>query len=271
MNTGVPVLAYHSVSEHPAGWTAPRAVTPRAFAEQLDRLADAGRTVIPMRRLVAAMRGGAAVPDRCAVLTFDDGYEDFYWTVAPVLAERGLPATLYVTTGAVHAPGRPAPGSLLPGAPMLSWRQIVTLDALGIEIGGHSRTHPQLDVLPACRLADEVETSKRDLEDAVGHPVTAFSYPQGYTSPAVRRALTTAGWTSAATVANAFASAAGNPLRIPRLMVTADTPPSRFRQWAEGRGAAAAAPGESIGSRGRRAYRLALTRIGRPATRSATD
>ena len=35
-------------------------------------------------------------------------------------------------------------------------RQIATLDAIGIDIGGHTRTHPQLDTLPSRRVCDEV-------------------------------------------------------------------------------------------------------------------
>ncbi|WP_371478223.1 polysaccharide deacetylase family protein [Kitasatospora sp. NBC_00315] len=271
MNTVVPVFVYHSVSDHPAPWSAPRAVTRRAFADQLDRLAAAGRTVIPLRRLVSAVRGGVTLPDDAAVLTFDDGYEDFYWTTAPILSERGLPATVYITTGAVHSPGRAMPRSLLPPAAMLNWRQIGTLDALGFEIGGHSRTHAQLDIVPARRLAEEIGASKRELEEAVGHAVTAFSYPGGYSSPAVHRALAAAGWTSGATVGNAFSSAADNPYRIPRLLVTADTAPARFQQWAEGRGAGLQPLAESLSTRGGRAYRRTRARLGHPIAGSAVD
>ncbi|MFI8992813.1 polysaccharide deacetylase family protein [Streptomyces sp. NPDC053542] len=233
----VPVFLYHSVSDDPPSWIAPYTVTPRVFAEQLDRIIDSGRTVIPLERLVGALRGGPPLPPWCAVLTFDDGFADFYWTVAPQLTERGLPATLYLTTGAVHAPGESPSGSLLPPAPMLNWRQVSTLDAYGIGIGGHSRTHAQLDAVPRQRLCSEIVDCKRRLEDVLGHPVSAFSYPHGYSSPTVRRAVGAAGWTSATAATRAFSSPADDPFRIARLTVTADTSPALFRQWTEGQGA----------------------------------
>ncbi|MFF7700489.1 polysaccharide deacetylase family protein [Streptomyces lydicus] len=262
--TAVPVFVYHSVNTDPPPWIAPYTVTPRVFAEQLDRIADAGLTVVPLRRLVAAIRGGPPLPPRCAVLTFDDGFADFYWTVAPLLTERALPATLYVTTGAVHPPGGRPEGSLLPAAAMLSWRQIATLDALGFEIGGHTVTHPQLDTVPAQRAWREIVGCKRRLEDALSHPVYAFAYPHGYSSAAVRRTVREAGWTSACAVANAFASADGDPMRIPRLMVQADTRPELFTQWTRGGGAPTAPVSESLRTKGWRVYRRSRALLGRP-------
>lgn len=260
----VPVFLYHSVTLDPPSWIAPLTVNPRTLAGHLDLIADSGLEVIPLRRLVAALHGGPPLPARSAVLTFDDGYIDFYSTVAPLLAERGLPATLYITTGALHAPGRPADGGLFPPAPMLSWGQVEELDELGVEIGGHTRTHPQLDTLPGPRLRDEVVGCKRQLEDALGHPVTAFAYPHGYSSPAVCRLVQEAGWTSAAAVRNAFSSHRDDPLRIARLMVHADTGRERFRRWTEGSEARVAPFPEGFRTRGWRAYRRLRVGLNRP-------
>jgi peptidoglycan/xylan/chitin deacetylase (PgdA/CDA1 family) len=260
----VPVFLYHAVTDDPPAWIAPFTVTPRTFVEQLDRIADSGLSVIPLRRLVAAQRGGPDLPPRSAVLTFDDGFADFYWTVAPLLAERELPATLFVTTGAVHAPGGRAAGSLLPPASMLNWRQISTLDAYGVEIGGHSRTHAQLDTVTGRQLVDEVVICKRELEDAVAHPVTAFAYPHGYSSPAVRRRVQKAGWSSACGVGYAFSSPADSPLRISRLMLRADVSSAQFRQWTTGQGAPVAPMPEQLRTKGWRAYRRIRATIGRP-------
>jgi peptidoglycan/xylan/chitin deacetylase (PgdA/CDA1 family) len=264
MTSAVPVFLYHSVSDAPPEWIAPFTVTPRTFTEQLDRIADSGRTVVPLRRLVSAIRGGPPLPTRSAVLTFDDGFSDFYWTVAPLLNARELPATLFVTTGAVHPPGGRPTGSLLPPAPMLNWRQLAGLDAYGIEIGGHSRTHPQLDTLFGRQLGDEIELCKRELEDAVGRPVASFAYPHGYSSAAVRRRVQKAGWSSACGVGQAFSSTADDSLRISRLMVRADTPSATFQEWADGRGAPVAPVAERLRTKGWRGYRRLTARLGHP-------
>ncbi|MFE2728887.1 polysaccharide deacetylase family protein [Kitasatospora sp. NPDC059327] len=263
----VPVFLYHSVSDDPPPWIAPYTVTPAAFRRQLDRIVDSGRPVVPLRRLVAAILGGPPVPPRAAVLTFDDGFADFYWTVAPLLAERGLPATLYVTVGAVHPPGGRPTGSLFPPADMLNWRQISTLDAMGVEIGGHSVTHAQLDTVYGQRCTDEIVDCKRRLEDALGHEVAAFAYPHGYSSPAVRRKVREAGWTSATAVENKFSSGTDSVLRICRLMVRNDTPDHVFEDWVAGRGARIGPVPESLYTRLWRNYRRLRTAVGSPVGR----
>ncbi|WP_371501099.1 polysaccharide deacetylase family protein [Kitasatospora sp. NBC_00374] len=260
----VPVFLYHSVSDDPPSWIAPYTVTPRVFREQLERIMDSGLSVVPLRRLVAAIHGGPPLPARVAVLTFDDGFADFYWTVAPILSDLGLSATLYVTVGALHPPGGTSTGSVLPPAQMLNWRQVNTLDALGVEIGGHSQTHAQLDTVSAQKCADEVVGSKRLLEDVLGHEVTAFAYPHGYSSPAVRRRVRQAGWTSATAVENKFSSAADDPMRICRLMVRNDTPQHVFQDWTMGRGPVTGPVPESIYTRGWRAYRRLRAAVGSP-------
>jgi peptidoglycan/xylan/chitin deacetylase (PgdA/CDA1 family) len=263
----VPVLLYHSVSDNPPQWTAPFTVTPRAFVEQLDRLADSGVSVVPLRRLVAAIRGGPALPPRSAVLTFDDGFADFYWTVAPLLSARELPATLFVTTGAVHPPGGRPGGSVLPPAEMLNWRQVTGLDALGVEIGGHSRTHAQLDTLSGKRLCEEVKLCKHELEDALGHSAASYAYPHGYHSAVVRRKVQQAGWDSACAVADAFSSTSDDTLRMARLTVRADTPSAVFQSWLQGLGAPTAPFPETLATRGWRAYRRTRARLGLPLPR----
>ncbi|MGW4893376.1 polysaccharide deacetylase family protein [Kitasatospora sp. NPDC004240] len=262
--TAVPVFLYHAVSDDPPSWLAPYTVTPAVFREQLERIKDSGLRVVPLRRLVAALHGGAPLPPEAAVVTFDDGYADFYWTAAPLLADLGMPATLYLTVGAIHPPGGSGTGSLLPPAPMLNWRQVGNLDALGVEIGGHSQTHVALDTVHGRRLTEEITGPKRALEDVLGHEVSAFSYPHGYSSPEVRRKVRDAGWTSATAVGNAFSSPADDPMRISRLMVRYDTPPQVFDGWTKGHGAPVAPFPESAATRAWRTYRRLRAAIGSP-------
>ncbi|MFE9650471.1 polysaccharide deacetylase family protein [Streptomyces sp. NPDC006365] len=260
----VPVFLYHSVQVNPPPWIAPFTVPPRTFAEQLDLLTDSGHVVVPLRQLVAALYGGPPLPPRSAVLTFDDGFADFHTTVAPLLADRGLPATLYVTTGALRGPGPSVRESLFPPAAMLTWRQVGQLDALGIEIGGHTRTHPQLDTLTRRGAQEEIEGCKHQLQDALGHPVHSFAFPHGYSCRTVRRQVREAGWSSAAAVRCAFSSGGDDPLRIARLMVRADTDRKQFRAWIRGAGAPVAPFADGVRTPTWRAYRRLRAGIGRP-------
>lgn len=57
--------------------------------------------VMAMAELGEMLRTGSRVPDNAAVITVDDGYEDFYTHAFPVLSRHGIPATFYVTSGFV--------------------------------------------------------------------------------------------------------------------------------------------------------------------------
>ena len=106
-------LCYHSVtkSPHPAPED-PELHTPLAnFAAQLDCL-QRHRRVIALGDYLAARREGRRLPDYSAVLTFDDGTCNFLTVVAPLLAERGLPAAAFVITEKAGGRGATAPSGV---------------------------------------------------------------------------------------------------------------------------------------------------------------
>jgi peptidoglycan/xylan/chitin deacetylase (PgdA/CDA1 family) len=251
--TVVPILLYHSVTDDPAGWIAPYAVTPQAFADHVALIASSGRTAMTVSALVAAMRGERALPPRPLALTFDDGFADFA-DAAGVLAAHNLPSTLYVTTGALR--GRPvSPQLRIPPAPMLDWSQLGELSEHNVEIGAHTHTHPQLDTLPKSIAADEIRRCKYLLEDALRQEVPSFAYPHGFHSTQVRRAVEAAGYTSATAVMNALSSTSDHPFSLARLTVRATTTTAQLTAWLAGRGARVAPYPETWRTTAWRTYR----------------
>ena len=71
-------------------------------------------------------------------ITFDDGFASTYTNALPVLTERGIKATVYVTTDFIGSPG------------YMTWDQVISLqNDYGWEIGSHTVTHAELEGLPA--------------------------------------------------------------------------------------------------------------------------
>jgi peptidoglycan/xylan/chitin deacetylase (PgdA/CDA1 family) len=97
--TGPQVLLYHRIASPPIDPLG-LAVSPAHFAEQLDVL-TARRRIVPLETLVDAARASDARREEM-VITFDDGYSDVARLAAPLLAERDLPWTLFVSTGHVE-------------------------------------------------------------------------------------------------------------------------------------------------------------------------
>jgi peptidoglycan/xylan/chitin deacetylase (PgdA/CDA1 family) len=136
---------------------------------------------------------------------------------------------------------------------ILSWAGLAEIASCGIEIGAHSHTHPQLDLLAAPELARQAVQPKTELEDRLGLPVTTFAYPYGRYDRRVRDAVAAAGYRGACTMNSWAATAGSHALELPRTAVLhyMDTATlaaelvasrSRFRRTALRASRAAAAP-----------------------------
>jgi peptidoglycan/xylan/chitin deacetylase (PgdA/CDA1 family) len=247
----VPILLYHAVSDDPPGWIAPFTVSPATFAAHLDAVAASGRVALTVSQYVDGQREGT-LPERPVLITADDGYADFASNAQPILAKRDLPSTLYVTTGALA--DRPA-DSVLPPAAMLRCADLAELETAGVEIGAHSQTHRQLDLLPGKAVAEEVYLSRDLLADVLGHRIRSFAYPHSYWRAQVRRMVAEAGFDSACAVGDAFSSARDHPLALSRLMIRSGTSASTVAAWMSGSGASVLSPRRRVLAFGWRQYR----------------
>ena len=79
----------------------------------------------------------------------------------------------------------------------MSASEVRELHALGVEIGTHSRTHPDLRSLSAKEAGAELAGSRSDLEDVLGAEVRVVAYPFGRSSPAIEAAARDAGFEAA--------------------------------------------------------------------------
>ena len=91
----VPILVYHRVSDTD---TNPTTLKVADFDAQLKYLADNGYHVVAPDDLLDAWASGKTLPDKPIVLTFDDGHEDIYKNVFPILQKYNMRATVFIVT-----------------------------------------------------------------------------------------------------------------------------------------------------------------------------
>jgi len=216
----VPVLMYHSIATSATRRFRRFAVAPGEFAAQMEYLDAAGYRPVTAADL-AGQRSGRPLPPRPVVLTFDDGYADFYTAALPVLREHRFSATLYVPTAYVGATTRFNVSLGEENRTVLSWPALRDIAAEGVEVAAHSHTHPQLDRVPATVIHDEVRRSRGLLEDKLGLAVGGFAYPFGYWNRAARAAVAAAGYSYAFAVAELMTAPGDDMLTLPRLTVNA--------------------------------------------------
>lgn len=222
----VPVLMYHEIADEAAS-SDPFAVAPDVFASHLAYLHEAGFNTLTAGELAAFLADGTgSLPERPVVLTFDDGYGDFYTEALPVMKQHGFTGTLFQTTGWV--------GKEDVAKRMLNWRELAEIDQAGIEIGAHTIRHPQLDQVSEKDLRDELYASKSALEDHLGVAVPGLAYPYGYSSRRVREVAREFGYTYAYAVGNAMTTSADGKFTLPRLTVQRATTMDGFRDLVNG-------------------------------------
>ncbi|GGX95425.1 polysaccharide deacetylase family protein [Streptomyces minutiscleroticus] len=245
-DAAVPVLMYHSVAPAPNDATRALSVAPEAFAEQMALLGDRGFTPVTTARLAGHWRDGLPLPPRPVLITFDDGYEGVHRYALPVLAEHGFAATLFVSTGWLRGPHDTGGGL----DTMLDWDQVRELAAAGVEIGGHSHTHPELDRLTDDALRHELALCTEIVAGELGSRPVSFAYPYGYSSRRVRRAVRAAGYGQALAVGNGLARRRQGPYALRRVTVRRTTGAEEFARLAEGRALARTFAGDRALTKG---------------------
>lgn len=136
------VLLYHDVRPEGAGGGDPLTVSAGQFEEHMRMLRDRGFRVIEMDRFVRFMLNGGSLPPNAVVVTFDDGYENFYEAALPVLKRYGMTASNFIV-GISSDLFNPE------ADPHLTWDQMREMKKLGM--GFYSHTYNSHRTVPADR------------------------------------------------------------------------------------------------------------------------
>lgn len=220
----LPILMYHSISSYASKGFRACTVSEEAFDKHMSYLEQNHYTSLTVSQFVQAMaNGGSTLPPRPVVLTFDDGFADFYSSALPALQRHGFNATLYIATSFVDGTSRWLEKIGEGDRPMLTWEQLAEINSSGIECAAHTHTHPALDMLPPSAARDEIVRSKELLEDHLGQRISSFAYPFGLYSSRVMHIVRDSGFDSACAVRRKMSSLHDNTYALARLMVWPNT------------------------------------------------
>ncbi|MBK3733217.1 polysaccharide deacetylase family protein [Azospirillum brasilense] len=157
------------------------------FEAHLDELQDGDYQVLPLPRILEALRSGAPLPDRTVAITIDEASRSAFREAWPRLKAAGLPFTLFVATDAVDR-GSPA---------HMTWAEVRQLAAAGVTLGGLGASTQSLVSRPAEEVKAELRRMADRLQAETGQRPTLFAYPQGEVSSALRTIVTEQGFAAA--------------------------------------------------------------------------
>ena len=204
---GFPILEYHMITDNPPKGSEIYNVPPEEFAAQLDYLKQNGYTTITLQEFMQAKHGKRTLPEKPVVLTFDDGYENVYTEMLPILEEHGMKAVVYVITNELGKKG------------YLTLEQVKDMQRRGIEIGSHTADHLALVMLNGEFLLNQVRNSKIFLEWSGVETIYTFSYPNGEYNLALVDLLQREGYLTAVTGDVGLNTLDSNPYTLKRVHI----------------------------------------------------
>jgi peptidoglycan/xylan/chitin deacetylase (PgdA/CDA1 family) len=218
----IPILMYHSISgeaetAHPYYRTS---TSPQQFALQMKYLHENGYRTASLPEIVGQLQGKGAVVDKQVVITFDDGYRDFYHHAFPALSQYGFSATIFLPTAYIG--DHPVQ---FKGKDCLTWAEVRELSKHGILFGSHTVTHPQLRELSVPAINAEIANSKATIEEKLGSAVGSFAYPYAFPqtdsdfTKTLRDSLRRAGYQNGVCTIVGRANRNSEPLFLERLPV----------------------------------------------------
>lgn len=214
---------YHSISNQESGGRHPYFETttaPRIFGEQMEFLKKAGYRTVSLHEAMQHMESGEQTRESTVVLTFDDGFQDFYTHAFPILEKYQFTATVFLPTNYIADERRQ-----FKKWHCMTWREVCAMHTRGITFGSHTVTHRQLRGLTVAQVEDEVRRSKETIESHLGHAVQSFSYPFAFPQAdhafkeVLRGLLTSQGYQSGVTTIIGTCGIQSDPFFLPRLPV----------------------------------------------------
>jgi len=213
-------LCYHSISD---GGPPFLSLSPETFERQLAMMRRHGLAGGGVEAL-GDLAEGRRLSRPHVFLTFDDGYLDNHATAAPLLAEYGFRAMVFVLPPYVDSAGgfdwpelaerqRAHPGIMR----SMGWPMVEALAERGIEIGSHGLSHPHLPDLDDERLRDELWSSRERIRSRLGR-CDVLAYPFGECDERVAAAAAAAGYSYAFSLPSK-GQREGTALSLPRINI----------------------------------------------------
>lgn len=215
----VPILMYHDISYKQNN---SMTVSPERFEEHIRTLSEEGYTPLCFDDMYGYVMEGKELPEKCVMITFDDGYLSNYEYAYPILEKYGMKGAVFavgVTTG--QTTYKDTGKEINPHYTYEQGREMFERDILitqshtydlhrveGLDKeyrNGASKIRGESDTAFAQMFYDDIIKSKQEIEENVGNRVSALSYPQGIHSAVTDVVAAKAGFDITVTVEDGMA------------------------------------------------------------------
>ncbi len=181
-------------------------ITPDVLTSQIETLKSAGYTFINPTDLTLAISEKKKLPQKVIMLTFDDGYMDFYTNVYPILKKEQVKGTVYVIPNFLDRPNF-----------MFTFQLKEVAKSPFVEVGAHTMDHIWLKGVDKQKAQYEISQSRISLQKTLNLPIDSFAYPYGAFDQQTIELVQNAGFTNAVSVIPGVMQAEQNKYFLYRL------------------------------------------------------
>lgn len=203
----LPVLMYHRVQTKEKAEEEKQtsiSIYTDFFEKQMQYLKDKGYSTVSMQDLVNFFDNGTKIPPKSILITFDDGYENFYTDAYPILQKLDFKATVFIPTGLMNNPG------------YLSWEQISSIS--NVLFANHTWSHKNV-MTSVSEMQYEVSTADIQLTDHGLNSPKVFAYPYGLDTGASEKYLSSLDYKLAFTTLPGSNLCAKKRFSLPRIRI----------------------------------------------------
>lgn len=188
----IPIVMYHYVEYvKDPGDTIRKSlnIVPFVLEKEFEELNKNNYRTLFVKEIPRIISGEMPYSSRSATLTFDDGYEDFYTDVFPLLKKYKIKATVYVVYNFIDRKG------------FLNEKEIQEIIDSGlVEIGAHTLDHYYLKQSSELVATKQIIDNKKMLENRFKIQIETFAYPYGAFDQDTIDMVKLAGYTTAVSV-----------------------------------------------------------------------
>ena len=210
------ILGYHQFTAAGQGSKNIYSMSADAFESEMKYLKDSGCNVVPLSDVVRFVEGKGSLPPHAVAITIDDGYKSPLLYAAPILKKYGYPWTFFCYPDYINS-----------GSHAASWKDLQVLDAEGIDVECHSKSHPLLSHKKGkspeeydAWLTAETAGAKATLEEHLHKTIKYFAYPYGDYNKQVQDKVVASGYEAIFTVAGNPVHATTSQYRMGRYVIT---------------------------------------------------
>ena len=204
----LPVFMYHHVQSRDSAVAKKQTgltVYTDVFQTQMQYLKSKGYNTVTMNDLINFFDAGTPIPSKSVLLTFDDGYADFYTDAYPILSGLSFHATMFVPTGLMENPD------------YLTWGQISGMNSW-VLFANHTWSHKNV-VTQTSVMEKEISTADGQLSDHGLNSPKTFAYPYGPDSVSAINYLNSLGYKLAFTTRPGSILCKKQRLDLPRIRI----------------------------------------------------